>query len=84
MKKLVEIKPVCPFVNGKCIGDGWECSTYVQRPCEFWDGGEVYNGISPDEPCKIKRAINRILANEFENCTENMPIDFPWETDEKE
>ena len=84
MNKTITIKPVCPFLGGKeCISDGitrevlWNCA--VAHPCMFWDEN-TYNGVEPEEPCRIKRAINRILSKEKPDTNTNEPIRVPWDT----
>lgn len=89
MKKSIEIRPVCPFLGGKeCISDGvtrevlWNNGT--AHPCAFWDEN-TYNGVYPEEPCRIKRAVNRILKSEKRDVVdENTPIEVPWGYDKKE
>lgn len=87
MKKTIEIKPVCPFLGGKeCITDGmtrevlWNCGT--AHPCMFWDAENVYNGDNPSEPCRVKRAINRILADEVSDQIDSTVL-VPWNTEER-
>ena len=86
MKKYVEIEPVCPFLGGKkCIEDGWQWNASTYHPCAFYDADAVYHGVSPDEPCRIKRAVNRILSDEVSSDDEEQTIaKVPWDTDEKE
>ena len=85
MKRYVEIEPVCPFLGGKpCIKDGWQFNGSVYHPCAFFDGDSVYHGVSPEEPCRIKRAIRRILSDEVSDETDpDYKVDVPW-TSEKE
>ena len=65
MKRLVEIEPICPFIGKECIKDGWKYwDQKIVRPCAFWDGDNTYDGVPPEEPCRIKRAMNRILSDE--------------------
>ena len=82
MKKLVEILHICPFTHGKCIADGWELNKLVQRPCMFYDEDTMYREY-PAEPCRIKRAVNKILADE-ETAEKEDLSSVPWDTDEKE
>lgn len=81
MKRYVEIRPICPFVGKTCIADGWTGNDhFILHPCAFWDGDSC-NSASQEEPCRIKRAVNRILSDEE---IETNELCVPWETDEKE
>jgi len=81
MKCYVEIEPICPFVGKPCIKDGWQSwNQKVLRPCAFWD--DFPHGQSDLEPCKIKRAINKLLSDEVPD--ENCPVEVPWDTTKKE
>ena len=85
MRKSIEIKPVCPLLGGskECISDGltrevlWNCG--VAHPCMFFDGDSVYNGVNPTEPCRLKRAVNKILSDEKpEEIDFNRTIEVPF------
>lgn len=89
MRKSIEIKPVCPLLGGKeCISDGltrevlWNCG--VAHPCMFFDGDSVYNGVNPTEPCRLKRAVNRILIREKPDEYDGEIPNVPWSTEKKE
>ena len=59
MEYTIQVDPICPFVNRKCITDGFVKHTpegAVYRPCMYFD--EYSSG---EEPCLIKRAINKVL-----------------------
>lgn len=81
MIRCVKIEPVCPFIGGKkCIEDGWQFNANTFHPCAFWDGDASY---MPDEPCRIKRAVNKMLAYELQDdpgCTE---VDVPWKANKE-
>jgi len=83
MKKLVEIEPVCPFIGKKCIADGWQWNSLIQHPCAFYDENTMCREY-PEEPCLIKRAINKILENEETSQAEDISASVPWDTSEKE
>ena len=88
MDRTIKILPVCPFLGGKpCIADGitrevlWNGCT--AHPCAFWDE-HTYNGEYPEEPCRIKRAVNRILMKEKpDEIDPNMVADVPWNTEKE-
>ena len=84
MKRYVEVEPICPFVGKPCIKDGWQhWDQKTLRPCAFWDT-DIHNGIDPDEPCRIKRAINRILSYEISDSPDdNVIAEVPWDTTEE-
>lgn len=82
MEKYIKVVAACPFIGGKpCIKDGWKCNTNTMYPCMFYDTDISYNGRLPDEPCRIKRAINRILSDEIPDKPGNEPIEMPWTTE---
>ena len=82
MKRYVEIEPVCPFIGCKpCIKDGWQWNAKTYRPCAFWDGDASY---MPEEPCRIKRAVNKILEDEMQDEPGCGTVDVPWTTDSRE
>ena len=86
MKMTVAIEPICPFVRKECIGDGWQrWDQKIIRPCAFWDGDRTFNGVSPDEPCRLKRALNRILSDEVDDKdrTEPIVVRVPWPTEKE-
>ncbi len=89
MKRTIEIEPICPFIGKECISSGFpreiapKAETIIMHPCAFWDGDELYNGVTPDEPCRIKRAISRILADEISEEADNDNMnDVPWTVEE--
>ena len=83
MKRYVEVEPICPFVGKPCIKDGWEWNSKVYHPCVFWDEN-TYNGVYPEQPCKIKRAIARLLIRETpDEYDPNAVVNVPW-NEEKE
>ena len=85
MKKIIEVVAVCPLLGGKpCINDGITREVLITHKtanaCMFWDGDQSYNGISPGEPCRLKRAINRILSHEIDTINDGISPEMPWET----
>ena len=89
MRKSIEIKPVCPLLGGKeCISDGltrevlWNCG--VAHPCMFFDGDYIYEGEIPNEPCRLKRAVNRILFRENPDHYDGKVPEVPWDIEKKE
>lgn len=83
MKQYVEVEPICPLIGSECVSDGWKhWNQKVVRPCMLWDV-TTYNGMIPDEPCRLKRAINRILSDEKPDQINNSPVEVPWDTKEE-
>lgn len=79
MKKYVEIEPICPLIGKQCIKDGWQhWNQETLRPCMFWDAEKSYNGIKPQEACRLKKAINKILADEDQYENDSKPVDVPY------
>lgn len=84
MRKIIEVVAVCPLLGGKpCISDGITYDILMHngtaRRCMLWDGDSVYDGVSPEEPCRLKRAINKALSDEM---TDDEPtvVEVPWDT----
>ena len=73
---VIESRPICPFIGKECIACGvsqdW-LRTKVLHPCAFFDE----YASSDVEPCKIKRAINRILKEPDYPDRENK-VDVPY------
>ena len=86
MKRFFEIDPICPFVGKPCVKEGMQWDSNIIRPCIFWDGDKTINhGISPEPPCRIERALKKILSNEKpDEAGGNSVPDVPWDTDTKE
>lgn len=84
MKRYIKVEigdGICPFVGGKCIRDGWNnWDQRIAHPCMFWDGDKTYNGgFEPDNPCRIQRAVNRILSREKLDEYDGTTIaEVPW------
>ena len=78
MRKFVEVEPICPFLDKPCIKNGLEWDRKIVHPCAFWDE-YPYNGIDPEEPCRIKRAVNRILSDEVKANPDDIEIQVPWD-----
>lgn len=55
------MKKTCPFVGGRCIGDGYYDRTKrsLMRPCMYFDGAK------PDD-CMIMRAVKAIIGDNDE------------------
>ena len=78
-------KPVCPFLGGKqCLSDGlrellWNGTAH---PCMFWDADKILeNGMSPEPPCRIERALRKILSDEKPEQYDNSIIpEVPWDS----
>ena len=84
MKCVVEIEPVCPFIGLKqCRKDGWEFGSKVLHPCAFYDSDVIYSSEYPQEPCMIKRAVNKILSDEITDNPTDAELYVPWETEEE-
>ena len=86
MKRFFKVEPICPFVGKPCIREGMQWNSDVIRPCVFWDGDKTINhGIIPEPPCRIERALKKILANEkLDEVDWNNTVCVPWDTDTKE
>lgn len=82
MKRYVEIEPVCPFVGKQCIKDGWQWNSIILHPCAFYDESVFEKDCNPQEPCRIKRAINRILSDEVQEELGNYVPEVPWDVEE--
>ena len=80
--KSITIVPVCPIIGKPCIKDGITSDVLMNRsiihPCELWDQNTYNGGISPDEPCRFKRAINRILSDEIPDTVSDDPPEVPF------
>ena len=74
--------PICPFIGKPCIGDGLTRKSLKDaeiNPCAFFDT-EYKDGV---EPCRIRRAVNRI--NKEEDFPDNSTVpDVPFNYSKKE
>lgn len=85
MKRYVAVESICPFIGKPCIKDGWQWNSSVIHPCAFWDGDRSINGgVSPEPPCRLQRAISRILSDEKPDQTDGASPDVPWDISKKE
>ncbi len=84
MKRLVEVEPICPFLGKTCIKDGWQYfNQKIIHPCAFWDDFP-HNGIDPEEPCRLKRAVNKILSDEESDEIDfNRTIEVPFNSEKE-
>lgn len=78
----IKVVPVCPLIGKPCIGDGITSDTLMNHstvyPCMLWDGNTMYNGVYPEQPCRMQRAIDRILCREIPDKPSNEPVVVPW------
>ena len=83
MKRLVEVEEICPFIGKPCIRDGWQWDRKIAHPCAFWDGDRLPYTDPAIEPCRIKRGLNKILAEENSELSTDTDLEVPWGSDEK-
>ena len=82
--KYIKVVSICPLIGKPCINDGLNSDVFMNRSvansCDLWDCS-TYNGVVPDEPCRFKRAINKILSDEIpDNIPDSVP-DVPFKHD---
>lgn len=76
MRKSIESKPICPFMQKECIACGvtsYSIRNGVVFPCMFFDE----YACSDTEPCLIKRAVNTILKRP-DKPEKDEPVDIPY------
>lgn len=83
MSNDIEVVAVCPLIGKECIKDCWRWDRKTVTTCIFWDEN-TYDGVVLEEPCRIKRAVNKILADEVPDQPSDKPVEVPWDTEEKE
>ncbi len=81
MKKYVEIEPICPFIGKACIRDGWQWNASTYHPCAFYDESVFSKDCYPQVPCRIQRAIDRILFDEQQDTSDNDAVLVPWDVE---
>ena len=79
---IIKRIPICPFLGKPCIGDGFTRQSLKEAefyPCAFYDD-ESSDSV---EPCRIRRAINRINGEDDFPSAVTVSPDVPFDYDRK-